>query len=138
MAGKALKGTSENVGVEKIVNVSAGPVSVWVTENPGLGHTEVWEMYNFTGDAVEQTIKGPDGWTPNMILDDGGDLTQVLHEKFPELMDDVKGLSEETTTGVKRLYDMMKDGSLKCPAFNVNDSVTKSKCRRPTVATRRS
>ena len=74
--------------------------------------------------CVEQTITGPDGWTPNMILDDGGDLTQVLHEKFPELMDDVKGLSEETTTGVKRLYDMMKDGSLRCPAFNVNDSVT--------------
>jgi adenosylhomocysteinase len=62
-----------------------------------------------------------------MILDDGGDLTQVLHEKFPELMDNVKGLSEETTTGVKRLYEMMKDGSLRCPAFNVNDSVTKSK-----------
>ena len=77
--------------------------------------------------CVEQTIKGPDGWTPNMILDDGGDLTQVMHDKYPELMDDVRGLSEETTTGVKRLYDMMKDGSLKCPAFNVNDSVTKSK-----------
>src|SRR5210317_1714585 len=70
--------------------------------------------------CVEQTIKGPDGWTPNMILDDGGDLTQVLHEKFPELMVDVRGLSEETTTGVKRLYDMMKAGSLLCPAFNVN------------------
>ena len=77
--------------------------------------------------CVEQTIKGPDGWTPNMILDDGGDLTQVLHDKFPELMAVVKGLSEETTTGVKRLYAMMKDGSLACPAFNVNDSVTKSK-----------
>jgi adenosylhomocysteinase len=77
--------------------------------------------------CVEQTIKGPDGWTPNMILDDGGDLTQVMHEKYPELMKEVKGLSEETTTGVKRLYDMQKDGSLQCPAFNVNDSVTKSK-----------
>lgn len=77
--------------------------------------------------CVEQTITGPDGWTPNMILDDGGDLTQVMHEKFAHLMDDVKGLSEETTTGVKRLYDMMQDGSLLCPAFNVNDSVTKSK-----------
>jgi adenosylhomocysteinase len=77
--------------------------------------------------CVEQTIKGPDGWTPNMILDDGGDLTQVMHEKYPELMKEVKGLSEETTTGVKRLYDMQKDGSLACPAFNVNDSVTKSK-----------
>ena len=77
--------------------------------------------------CVEQTIKGPDGWTPNMILDDGGDLTQVMHEKYPELMKEVRGLSEETTTGVKRLYDMQKDGSLACPAFNVNDSVTKSK-----------
>ena len=62
-----------------------------------------------------------------MILDDGGDLTLILHDKYPELMKDVKGLSEETTTGVKRLYDMMADGSLMCPAFNVNDSVTKSK-----------
>jgi adenosylhomocysteinase len=77
--------------------------------------------------CVEQTINGPDGWQPNMILDDGGDLTQVLHEKYPEIMENVKGLSEETTTGVKRLYDMQKDGSLGCPAFNVNDSVTKSK-----------
>jgi len=77
--------------------------------------------------CVEQTIAGPDGWQPNMILDDGGDLTQVLHEKYPEVMKNIKGLSEETTTGVKRLYDMMKDGSLMCPAFNVNDSVTKSK-----------
>jgi adenosylhomocysteinase len=77
--------------------------------------------------CVEQTIHGPDGWTPNMILDDGGDLTMVMHDKYPELMKDIKGLSEETTTGVKRLYDMMAEGSLKCPAFNVNDSVTKSK-----------
>ncbi|MEE3236609.1 MAG: adenosylhomocysteinase [Pseudomonadota bacterium] len=77
--------------------------------------------------CVEQTIQGPDDWTPNMILDDGGDLTLYMHDKFPELMKHVKGLSEETTTGVKRLYDMQKDGSLACPAFNVNDSVTKSK-----------
>ena len=77
--------------------------------------------------CVDKTITGPDGWTPNMILDDGGDLTMVLHDKHPEIMKEVKGLSEETTTGVKRLYDMQKDGSLKCPAFNVNDSVTKSK-----------
>jgi adenosylhomocysteinase len=60
-------------------------------------------------------------------LDDGGDLTQIMHEEFPELLKDVKGLSEETTTGVHRLYEMMKDGSLKVPAINVNDSVTKSK-----------
>ncbi|MFQ5509584.1 MAG: adenosylhomocysteinase [Leptospirillia bacterium] len=77
--------------------------------------------------CIEQTIIGPDGWRPNMILDDGGDLTVMMHEKFPELMAGVKGLSEETTTGVHRLYDMQKNGTLKVPAFNVNDSVTKSK-----------
>ena len=77
--------------------------------------------------CIEQTIHGPNGWTPNMILDDGGDLTKLMHEKYPEMMKDVKGLSEETTSGVKRLYDMVKDDSLLCPAFNVNDSVTKSK-----------
>jgi len=77
--------------------------------------------------CVEQTVHGPDGWTPNMLLDDGGDLTQLVHEKYPELLKDIRGLSEETTTGVKRLYEMMKDGSLGCPSFNVNDSVTKSK-----------
>jgi len=62
-----------------------------------------------------------------MVLDDGGDLTKVLHEKYPELLKDVKGISEETTTGVHRLYEMMKSGALKVPAINVNDSVTKSK-----------
>lgn len=77
--------------------------------------------------CIEQTIFGPDNWRPNMILDDGGDLTQIMHEKYPALLEDVKGLSEETTTGVHRLYEMMKDGSLKVPAINVNDSVTKSK-----------
>jgi len=77
--------------------------------------------------CIEQTIVGPDGWRPNMILDDGGDLTVMMHEKFPELMADVKGLSEETTTGVLRLYEMVAKGTLKVPAFNVNDSVTKSK-----------
>jgi adenosylhomocysteinase len=77
--------------------------------------------------CIEQTIKGPDGWLPNMILDDGGDLTLVMHEKKPELLNAVKGLSEETTTGVHRLYEMEKSGTLKVPAFNVNDSVTKSK-----------
>ncbi|MBT7769507.1 MAG: adenosylhomocysteinase, partial [Rhodospirillales bacterium] len=77
--------------------------------------------------CIEQTVKGPDGWTPNMILDDGGDLTGLVHEKYPELLDDIKGLSEETTTGVHRLYEMAKEGSLKVPAINVNDSVTKSK-----------
>ncbi|MBO55710.1 MAG: adenosylhomocysteinase [Dehalococcoidia bacterium] len=77
--------------------------------------------------CVEKTIHGPDGWTPNLLLDDGGDLTKVMHEKYPELFKDIKGVSEETTTGVKRLYDMEKDSSLLCPAINVNDSVTKSK-----------
>jgi adenosylhomocysteinase len=77
--------------------------------------------------CIEQTIFGPNNWRPNMILDDGGDLTQIMHDKYPELLDEVKGLSEETTTGVHRLYEMMADGSLKVPAFNVNDSVTKSK-----------
>jgi adenosylhomocysteinase len=77
--------------------------------------------------CIEQTIMGPDNWRPNMILDDGGDLTQIMHDKYPELLNDVKGLSEETTTGVHRLYEMMKAGTLKVPAINVNDSVTKSK-----------
>ena len=77
--------------------------------------------------CIDQTIEGPDGWRPNMILDDGGDLTQVMHDRFPELLDDVRGLSEETTTGVHRLYEMARDGVLKVPAINVNDSVTKSK-----------
>lgn len=77
--------------------------------------------------CIDQTIKGPNGWTPNMILDDGGDLTVMMHDNYPELMDDVRGLSEETTTGVMRLYEMEKAGTLKVPAINVNDSVTKSK-----------
>jgi len=77
--------------------------------------------------CVEKTINGPDGWTPNLILDDGGDLTGLMHEKYPELMKDIIGVSEETTTGVLRLYNMEKDGTLMCPAINVNDSVTKSK-----------
>ncbi|MCP4409522.1 MAG: adenosylhomocysteinase [Gammaproteobacteria bacterium] len=77
--------------------------------------------------CVKQTIFGPDGWRPNMLLDDGGDLTLMMHEQHPELMDEVRGLSEETTTGVHRLYEMMEKGELKTPSFNVNDSVTKSK-----------
>jgi len=77
--------------------------------------------------CIEQTVRGPDGWTPNMILDDGGDLTLLMHQKYPEMMKNVKGISEETTTGVLRLRDMVRDGKLLCPAINVNDSVTKSK-----------
>jgi adenosylhomocysteinase len=82
--------------------------------------------------CIEQTVRGPAGadgsvWTPNMILDDGGDLTKLMHDKYPEMLADVRGLSEETTTGVHRLRDMVKAGQLLCPAINVNDSVTKSK-----------
>ncbi|ANK79482.1 MAG: adenosylhomocysteinase [Rhizobiales bacterium NRL2] len=92
------------------------PVFAW----KGMDDDEFWW-------AIDMTIEGPDGWRPNMILDDGGDLTQRMHEKFPELLDDVRGLSEETTTGVMRLYEMARAGTLKVPAINVNDSVTKSK-----------
>ena len=77
--------------------------------------------------CIDQTIFGPDNWRPNMILDDGGDLTLVMHEKYPDEMGSIRGISEETTTGVHRLNEMAADGSLKCPAINVNDSVTKSK-----------
>ncbi len=77
--------------------------------------------------CIDQTIFGPDDWRPNMLLDDGGDLTVIMHEKYPELMKDVRGISEETTTGVHRLNEMMQNGTLLAPAFNVNDSVTKSK-----------
>ncbi len=77
--------------------------------------------------AIEATLKGPDGWTPNLLLDDGGDLTKVVHEKHPDLLPGIKGLSEETTTGVHRLREMAQAGTLKMPAINVNDSVTKSK-----------
>ena len=77
--------------------------------------------------CIEQTIFGPNNWRPNMILDDGGDLTLVMHQKYPELMKEIRGISEETTTGVHRLYEMTKKGTLLAPSFNVNDSVTKSK-----------
>ncbi len=77
--------------------------------------------------CIDQTIFGPDNWRPNMILDDGGDLTLVMHEKYSELMAGVRGISEETTTGVHRLYEMQKKDELLAPSINVNDSVTKSK-----------
>ncbi len=77
--------------------------------------------------CIDRSIEGPNGWRPNMILDDGGDLTKVMHDKYPALMADVRGLSEETTTGVHRLYEMAAEGTLLVPAINVNDSVTKSK-----------
>ncbi|WP_205598510.1 adenosylhomocysteinase [Halomonas sp. NO4] len=77
--------------------------------------------------CIEQTVEGPDGWTPNLVLDDGGDLTALLHDRHPELLDAIHGISEETTTGVHRLQEMLRDGTLKVPAINVNDAVTKSK-----------
>ncbi|MEE4165325.1 MAG: adenosylhomocysteinase, partial [Desulfocapsaceae bacterium] len=77
--------------------------------------------------CIDQTIFGPDNWRPNMILDDGGDLTLVMHQKYGDEVVNIRGISEETTTGVLRLNEMAADGTLKCPAFNVNDSVTKSK-----------
>ncbi len=77
--------------------------------------------------CVEKTIHWPDGQGPNMILDDGGDLTIMIHDKYPQYLKSIRGLSEETTTGVHRLYEMMSKGTLKVPAINVNDSVTKSK-----------
>lgn len=92
------------------------PVFAW------KGETE--EEYEW---CIEQTIVGNKDWQPNMILDDGGDLTKIMHEKYPELLKNVKGLSEETTTGVARLYQMEREGRLKVPAINVNDAVTKSK-----------
>ena len=92
------------------------PVFAW----KGMSDEEFWW-------CIEQTLSGPDGWKPNMILDDGGDATSIIHEKYPEMLNDIKGLSEETTTGVHRLKEMEKAGTLKIPAINVNDSVTKSK-----------
>jgi adenosylhomocysteinase len=92
------------------------PVFAW------KGETE--EEYEW---CIRQTIEGPDGWVPNMILDDGGDLTKMIHDDYPHLLKDIRGISEETTTGVLRLHQMQMDGSLKAPAINVNDSVTKSK-----------
>ena len=92
------------------------PVFAW------KGMTE--EEYDW---CIRQTIEGRDGWRPNMLLDDGGDLTKIMHEDYPELLENVRGVSEETTTGVLRLLEMQEAGSLKIPAFNVNDSVTKSK-----------
>ena len=78
--------------------------------------------------CIEQTIlKDGKPWDANMVLDDGGDLTQMLHEKYPEMLQNIHGISEETTTGVHRLLEMLEDGTLKVPAINVNDSVTKSK-----------
>ena len=92
------------------------PVFAW----KGMNDDEFWW-------CIKQTLSGPDSWKPNMILDDGGDATGIIHEKYPEMLKEIKGLSEETTTGVHRLKEMEREGKLKVPAINVNDSVTKSK-----------
>ncbi|MDP6803720.1 MAG: adenosylhomocysteinase [Rhodospirillales bacterium] len=92
------------------------PVYAWKGET----EDEYWS-------CIDSTIEGPGGWRPNMLLDDGGDLTLIMHERHAERMTEVRGLSEETTTGVHRLYEMEREGRLLVPAFNVNDSVTKSK-----------
>jgi adenosylhomocysteinase len=92
------------------------PVFAW----KGMTEEEYWW-------CIERTVFGPKDWRPNILLDDGGDLTLWLHEKHPKVLDGVCGVSEETTTGVRRLYDMARNGTLKIAAFNVNDSVTKSK-----------
>ena len=92
------------------------PVFAW------KGETE--EEYRW---CIDQSINGLDGWKPNMLLDDGGDLTGIIHKDHEALLEDILGVSEETTTGVHRLYEMEKNGELKMPAMNVNDSVTKSK-----------
>jgi adenosylhomocysteinase len=98
------------------VAAAGTPVFAW----KGMNEEEFWW-------CIEQTLRGPDGWTPNLILDDGGDVTAIMHQKYPEMLADVRGLSEETTTGVHRLWEMAKAGTLLVPAINVNDSVTKSK-----------
>ena len=92
------------------------PVFAW----KGESEQEYWQ-------CVEKTLFGPDNWRPNMILDDGGDATAMAHDQFPELFPHIRGVSEETTTGVNRLYEMARAQTLRCPAMNVNDSVTKSK-----------
>ena len=92
------------------------PVFAWKGESE--------EEYDW---CIRQTIVGKAGWVPNMILDDGGDLTKMIHQEYPEILKNIKGVSEETTTGVARLYQMEKEGKLKVPAINVNDAVTKSK-----------
>ncbi len=94
---------------------SGTPVFAW----KGMNEEEFWW-------CIDQTIEA-EGWEPNMILDDGGDLTLRMHEKYPDLLKNVRGLSEETTTGVLRLEQMASKGTLQVPAINVNDSVTKSK-----------
>jgi adenosylhomocysteinase len=98
------------------IAVAGTPVFAWKGET----EDEYW-------DCIEQTLLFENGKGPNMLLDDGGDLTKLIHEKHPDLLKDIKGVSEETTTGVKQLHKFLNKGDLKIPAINVNDSVTKSK-----------
>src|SRR5246500_4414558 len=124
--GATVRGSSCNIfstqdHAAAAIAASGGRVFAW------RGESE--EEYDW---CIEQTLRGPAdgqfrGWTPNMVLDDGGDATKVLHDRHPDLLAGIRGISEETTTGVNRLYAMMGGGSLKAPAINVNDSVTKSK-----------
>jgi adenosylhomocysteinase len=100
------------------VAANGTPVFAW------KGETE--EEYEWC--LEQQILKDGVPWNANMILDDGGDLTGLLHQKYPQVLEAVHGVTEETTTGVHRLYEMLKSGELKIPAINVNDSVTKSKC----------
>ena len=98
------------------IAVTGVPVFAWKGESE--------EEYDW---CIEQTINGPDGWQPNMILDDGGDLSLIVHEKHPDLLKQIKGITEETTTGIQRMCQMAEKGELQVPVINVNDSVTKSK-----------
>eukprot|EP01059_Diplonema_ambulator_P037075 TRINITY_DN9617_c0_g1_i1.p1 TRINITY_DN9617_c0_g1~~TRINITY_DN9617_c0_g1_i1.p1 ORF type:complete len:434 (+),score=-97.61 TRINITY_DN9617_c0_g1_i1:1330-2631(+) len=92
------------------------PIFAWKGET----ETEYWA-------CIEKTLGGPDGWTPNLLLDDGGDLTHIVHTQHPALLKNIRGVSEETTSGVKRLVSSLRAGTLALPAINVNDAVTKSK-----------
>ena len=103
-------------------HAAAGVAAVGVPVFAWKGETE--EEFDW---CIEQSITGANGWRPNMILDDGGDLTLMMHTRYADLMADVRGISEETTTGVLRLYQMERRGELLAPAINVHDSVTKSK-----------
>lgn len=107
---------STNDAAAAAIAATGVPVFAWKGETD---EEYVW--------CIEQTLVFADGKPLNMILDDGGDLTNLVHEKYPQYIDGIKGLSEETTTGVHNLYKMLKNGTLKIPAINVNDSVTKSK-----------
>ena len=107
---------STNDAAAAAIAQSGTPVFAWKEETE---EEYIW--------CIRQTIEGDKNWEANMILDDGGDLTKIVHEEYPHLLTNIKGLSEETTTGVARLNQMVEEGTLKIPAINVNDSVTKSK-----------